>query len=39
VVAGNLSFPIATLAGVIDYDPDAVTHSAPAEQINTEASE
>ena len=28
VVAGNLSFPIATLAGVIEYDPDAVTHSA-----------
>lgn len=25
VVAGNLSFPIATLAGVIEYDPDAVT--------------
>ena len=26
VVAGNLSFPIATLVGVIDYDPAAVTH-------------
>lgn len=26
VVAGNLSFPIATLAGVIDYDPTAVSH-------------
>jgi succinate dehydrogenase / fumarate reductase cytochrome b subunit len=26
VVAGNLSFPIATMAGIIDYDPSAVTH-------------
>lgn len=25
IVVGNLSFPIATLAGVIDYDPEAVT--------------
>jgi len=25
VVVGNLSFPVATLAGVIEYDPDAVT--------------
>jgi succinate dehydrogenase / fumarate reductase cytochrome b subunit len=30
VVAGNLSFPIATLAGVIEYDPDAVTHPVEA---------
>lgn len=30
VVAGNLSFPIATLAGVIDYDPTAV--SEPVEE-------
>jgi succinate dehydrogenase / fumarate reductase cytochrome b subunit len=26
IVAGNLSFPIATMAGIIDYDPSAVTH-------------
>jgi succinate dehydrogenase / fumarate reductase, cytochrome b subunit len=26
VVVGNVSFPIATLAGVISYDPAAVTH-------------
>ena len=27
VVVGNLSFPVATLLGVIEYDPDAVTES------------
>jgi succinate dehydrogenase / fumarate reductase cytochrome b subunit len=26
VVVGNVSFPVAVLAGVIEYDPDAVTH-------------
>src|SRR5215207_1880231 len=26
VVVGNVSFPIMTLAGVIEFDPDAVTH-------------
>ena len=26
IVVGNLSFPIATLAGVIEYDPSAVSH-------------
>ena len=26
VVVGNLSFPIAAMAGIIDYDPSAVTH-------------
>ena len=26
IVAGNLSFPIAVLAGVVEYDPTAVTH-------------
>jgi succinate dehydrogenase / fumarate reductase cytochrome b subunit len=25
IVVGNCSFPIAALAGVIDYDPDAIT--------------
>jgi succinate dehydrogenase / fumarate reductase cytochrome b subunit len=30
VVVGNLSFPIATLAGVIEYDPAAVTHPVEA---------
>ena len=25
VVVGNVSFPIAVLAGIVDYDPDAVT--------------
>ncbi len=30
IVVGNVSFPIMTLAGVIDYDPTAVT--APAEE-------
>ncbi len=28
IVAGNVSFPIAVLAGVIDYDPAAVSHPA-----------
>jgi succinate dehydrogenase / fumarate reductase cytochrome b subunit len=27
VVVGNVSFPVAVMAGVIEYDPDAVTHS------------
>ena len=27
IVVGNVSFPVAVLAGVIEYDPDAVTHS------------
>jgi succinate dehydrogenase / fumarate reductase cytochrome b subunit len=26
VVVGNVSFPVMTLAGVIEFDPDAVTH-------------
>jgi succinate dehydrogenase / fumarate reductase cytochrome b subunit len=26
VVVGNVSFPVAVLAGVVEYDPDAVTH-------------
>jgi len=30
VVAGNVSFPIATLTGVIEYDSDAVTHPVEA---------
>ena len=25
IVVGNVSFPIATLAGIIDFDPDAIT--------------
>jgi len=33
IVVGNVSFPIAVLAGIVDYDPDAitVTHEEPAE--------
>jgi len=31
IVVGNVSFPIMTLAGVIDYDQTAVT--APAEEV------
>ena len=30
VVAGNVSFPIATLTGVIEYDSEAVTHPVEA---------
>ena len=30
IVVGNLSFPIAALTGIIDYDPAAVTHPAEA---------
>jgi len=26
IVAGNVSFPIAVMAGVVEYDPAAVTH-------------
>jgi len=26
IVAGNCSFPIAVMAGVVEYDPAAVTH-------------
>ncbi len=26
IVAGNVSFPVAVMAGIIDYDPSAVTH-------------
>ncbi len=25
VVVGNVSFPVAVLAGIVEYDPDAVT--------------
>lgn len=32
IVAGNVSFPIAVLAGVVEFDPDAVTHSVEAEE-------
>lgn len=34
IVVGNCSFPVAALAGVIDYDPSAVTHP-----VGTEGSE
>jgi succinate dehydrogenase / fumarate reductase cytochrome b subunit len=33
VVVGNLSFPVAALAGVIEYDPTAVTHPVPVENL------
>lgn len=33
VVVGNLTFPVAALAGVIDYDPTAVTHPVDAENL------
>jgi succinate dehydrogenase / fumarate reductase cytochrome b subunit len=38
VVVGNVSFPIMTLAGVIEYDETAVTHSAyvGADVVETE---
>ncbi len=32
IVAGNVSFPIAVLAGVIEFDSDAVTHSVEAQE-------
>ena len=32
VVVGNLSFPVSTLAGVIEYDPDAVSHPVEVEE-------
>ena len=32
IVVGNVSFPIATLAGVIEYDPDAVSHPVEVEE-------
>ena len=31
VVVGNVSIPVAVLAGVIEFDPDAVTHEEAAE--------
>jgi succinate dehydrogenase / fumarate reductase cytochrome b subunit len=32
IVVGNLSFPIATLAGIIDFDPDAVDRIGHSEE-------
>jgi succinate dehydrogenase / fumarate reductase cytochrome b subunit len=32
IVVGNVSFPVAVLAGVVEYDPDAVTHSVDAQE-------
>jgi succinate dehydrogenase / fumarate reductase cytochrome b subunit len=32
IVAGNVSFPIAVMAGVVEYDPTAVTH--PVEEAS-----
>jgi succinate dehydrogenase / fumarate reductase cytochrome b subunit len=34
IVVGNVSFPIMTLAGVIEYDPDAVTPHAAVEEVS-----
>lgn len=40
IVAGNVSFPIAVLAGVVEYDPDAeITHEEAHDDEATEAGE
>ncbi len=33
IVAGNISFPVAVQAGIVEYDPTAVSHPVPEENL------